>query len=193
MIKDRLNIKAFYKGKEIKIIQLENLNFFFDGLSTLVDNWKVEPFTKLWGDNALNKKITYSSLNLMIYLIYKLHFGKGWEINIKRFKNEILFKTKTPKVFLMESDYLTLSSSEFDLAVSYLNEINFINMNSYNSYFNINNKIVKYCIRLGDYLFYTNYCKKSFEQNTHYFGSSNSIEHREAYRERKEMDERSLN
>jgi hypothetical protein len=52
-----------------------------------------------------------------MYLIYKLHFGKGWEINIKRFKNELLFKTKNPKVLLLESDYLTLTSSKFDSAI----------------------------------------------------------------------------
>ena len=192
MIKDRLNIKAFHNGKEIKIIQLENLNFFFDGLYTLANKWKVKPFTELWGKNS-SKRINYYALNVMMYLIYKIHFGKGWEINIKRFKNELLFKTKTPKVFLMESDYLTLSSSEFDSAISYLNQIGFIKINSHKSYFNIDNTIVKYCIRLGDYLFHTKYCEKSFERNTHYFGSSNSIEHREAYRERKEIDERSLN
>jgi hypothetical protein len=28
MIKDRLKIKAFYKGKEVKIIKLQHLNFF---------------------------------------------------------------------------------------------------------------------------------------------------------------------
>ena len=29
MIKNELTIKAFYKGKEVKIIQLQHLNFFF--------------------------------------------------------------------------------------------------------------------------------------------------------------------
>jgi hypothetical protein len=32
MIKDGLTIRAFHKDKEIKIIELENLYFFFDGL-----------------------------------------------------------------------------------------------------------------------------------------------------------------
>ena len=193
MIKDRLTRQAFYKGKEIKIIELENLSFFFKGLSVLSEEWKIEPFTKLWGENAIDKKITHSSLNMMIYLIYKIHFGKGGDINIKRFKNELLFKNKNPKVFLMESDYLTLSNSEFNSAISYLNQINFININSHNSYFNINNTIIKYCIRLGDYLFETDYCKKSFERNTHYFGDSNSFEHHRAFEERKELNSRSLN
>ena len=50
MIKNELTIKAFYKGKEVKIIQLQHLNFFFSGLSTLSSKWKVEPFKKLWKD-----------------------------------------------------------------------------------------------------------------------------------------------
>ena len=191
MIKNGLDIRAFHRGKEIKIIELENLYFFFDGLSTLANKWKVEPFTKLWGKKSLNRT-DHSALNVIMYLIYKLHFGKGWEINIKRFKNELLFKTKNPKVLLLESDYLTLTSSKFDSAISYLKNIGFIKTNSRNSYFDIDNTIVKYCIRLGDYLFHTDYCERSFKENSHYFGGSNSIEHQSAYKERKQMSEGSL-
>ena len=192
MIKDGLTIRAFHKDKEIKIIELENLHFFFDGLHTLANEWKVEPFTKLWGKKSLNRT-DHFALNVIMYLIYKLHFGKGWEINIKRFKNELLFKTKNPKVLLLESDYLTLTSSKFDSAISYLKNIGFIKTNSRNSYFDIDNTIVKYCIRLGDYLFHTDYCERSFKENSHYFGGSNSIEHQRAYKERKQMSEGSLN
>jgi len=191
MIKDGLTIRAFYKDKEIKIIELQNLSFFFDGLHTLANEWKVEPFTRLWGKKSLNRT-DHSALNVIMYLIYKLHFGKGWEINIKRFKNELLFKTKNPKVFLLESDYLTLTSSKFDSAISYLNNIGFIKTNSRNRYFDIDNTIVKYCIRLGDYLFHTDYCERSFKENSHYFGGSSSIEHQRAYKERKQMSEGSL-
>jgi hypothetical protein len=191
MIKNGLDIRAFHRGKEIKIIELENLYFFFDGLHTLANEWKVEPFTKLWGKKSLNRT-DHSALNVIMYLIYKLHFGKGWEINIKRFKNELLFKTKNPKVLLLESDYLTLTSSKFDSAISYLKNIGFIKTNSRNSYFDIDNTIVKYCIRLGDYLFHTDYCERSFKENSHYFGGSNSIEHQRAYKERKQMSEGSL-
>ena len=187
MIKDGLTIRAFYKDKEIKIIELENLHFFFDGLHTLANEWKVEPFTKLWGKKSLNRT-DHSALNVIMYLIYKLHFGKGWEINIKRFKNELLFKTKNPKVLLLESDYLTLTSSKFDSAISYLNNIGFIKTNSRNRYFDIDNTIVKYCIRLGDYLFNSYYCQRSFEENSHYFGGHSSVEHYKAYEERKEIN-----
>lgn len=191
MIKNGLDIRAFHRGKEIKIIELENLHFFFEGLDTLANKWKVEPFTKLWGKKSLNRT-NHSALNVILYLIYKIHFGKGWEINIKRFKNEVLFKTKNPKVLLLESDYLTLTSSEFDSAISYLKNIGFIKTNSRNRYFDINNTIVKYCIRLGDYLFHTDYCERSFRENSHYFGGSSSIQHQRAYKERKQMSEGSL-
>jgi hypothetical protein len=45
------------------------------------------------------------------------------------------FKTKNPKVLLLESDYLTLTSSKFDSAISYLNNIGFIKTNSRNQLF----------------------------------------------------------
>ena len=192
MIKDELEIKAFYKGKEVKIIELHHLSFFHSGLITLARKWKVKPFDVLMED--VSDETTQAALNIMIGLIYKDMCTKsGYEVNLKKFKNEMLLKNKKPKVFLMESDYLTLSNSEFNSAISYLNQINFININSHNSYFNINNTIIKYCIRLGDYLFETDYCKKSFERNTHYFGDSNSFEHHRAFEERKELNSRSLN
>ena len=51
MIKDGLDIKAFYKGKEVRVIPLKNLNHFFNGLSVLSDKWKVKPFTHLWASS----------------------------------------------------------------------------------------------------------------------------------------------
>jgi hypothetical protein len=71
MIKDGLTIRAFHKDKEIKIIELENLYFFFDGLSTLANKWKVEPFTKLWGKKSLNRT-DHSALNVIMYLILQI-------------------------------------------------------------------------------------------------------------------------
>jgi|DEB0MinimDraft_4_1074332.scaffolds.fasta_scaffold10433_3 hypothetical protein len=191
MIKDGLTIKAFHKGKEIKVIELKHLPYFFKGLDTLANRWKVDPFTKLWGVDHMDDTI-HHSLSVMIYLIYKVHFGKGWNVNIKRFKNELLYRTRHPKVFLMESDYLNLNRSQIDSALSYLKQIGFIHTDSYNRTLNINNSILKYCIRLGDYLFNSYYCQKSFERNTHYFGDSNSFEHSKAYEERKEITKRSL-
>jgi len=50
MIKDELEIKAFYKGKEVKIIELHHLSFFHSGLITLARKWKVKPFDVLMED-----------------------------------------------------------------------------------------------------------------------------------------------
>jgi hypothetical protein len=40
MIKDELDIKAFYKGKEVKIIELHHLGFFIVDLQLLQLNGK---------------------------------------------------------------------------------------------------------------------------------------------------------
>jgi hypothetical protein len=192
MIKDKLDIKAFFKGKEIKIVPLKNIPNFFNALSVLSYKWKVEPFTKLWCSDVKNE-INRLSLSVIIYLIYKYKFGKGYDVNIKKLKNEILLKTSNPKVFLMDSDYLTLSSSEFNSAIAYLKKINFIEENSRGGYININNSIIKYCSRMGDYLFNTDYCKESFKENTHYFGDHSSTEHYIASQEREQINEESLN
>ena len=192
MIKNGLDIRAFYRGKEIKIVPLQHLSYFFRALSVLSDKWKIEPFTKLWGGVELTTTVK-SALNLMPYLIYKHKFSKYYEFNVRRFRNEITFKTKNPKVFLMEYEYLTLTNSEFSSAIAYLKSIGFIKSPSIKNVIRIDEKIFKYCMRLGDYLFDTEYCKKSFENNTHYFGDSNSSEHSEAYEERKELDKQELN
>ena len=83
--------------------------------------------------------------------------------------------------------------TEFDSAMAYLKEINFIEENSRGGYININNSIIKHCVRMGDYLFNTDYCKQSFEENTHYFGDSNSFEHSQAFKQRKKFNNKGLN
>ena len=91
MIKDRLKIKAFYKGKEVKIIKLQHLNFFFSGLNTLSSKWKVEPFKKLWED--CKDDLKYDAMTIFIGLLYKDMCTKtGWEVNYKRFKKRNAFK-----------------------------------------------------------------------------------------------------
>ena len=47
--------------------------------------------------------------------------------------------------------------------------------------------------KLGNYLFNTDYAQKSIERNTHYFGDHTSHEHLEAFREREQMNNRTLN
>ena len=125
MIKDELDIKAFYKGKEVKIIELHHLGFFYSGLTTLATKWKVKPFDVLMKD--VSDETTQAALNIMIGLIYKDMCTKsGYEVNLKKFKNEMLLKNKKPKVFLMESDYLKIPDNDFDNGMGFLKKIGLI-------------------------------------------------------------------
>lgn len=190
MIKDGLTIKAFYKNKEVKIIELHHINYFFDGLFTLKDEWKIEPFVKLWQEPS---EIRYMAMTLLIGLLHKDMCNKTWEVNEKRFKNEMLLRNKKPKVFLLESDYLTVPKNQFDNALRLLKFVGLVRNGSHHSYIRLNDVHVGYCRKLGNYLFNTEYCKRSFENNRHYFGSHSSYEHRKAYLERSEIDTKVLN
>ena len=192
MIKDEITIKAFYKGKEVKIIELQHLSFFHSGLYTLGNKWKVKPFDVLMED--ISNETTLAALHIMIGLIHKDMCTKnGYEVNLKRFKNEMLLKNKNPKVFLMESDYLKIPDNNFDNGVMFLKKIGFIKTGYHNSYIQINNSIIDYCRKLGNYLFNTWYCQESFKRNTHYFGDHSSVDHCKASRERKQINNKSLN
>jgi|TARA_R100001480_G_scaffold94825_1_gene100107 hypothetical protein len=192
MIKDGITIKAFYKGKEVKIIQLQHLHFFFRGLSTLSSEWKVEPFKKLWED--CEDDLKYHAMTIFIGLLYKdMCTKRGWEVNYKRFKNEMLLKNKYPKVFLLESDYLTIPDNEFDNAFRLLKKCGFIEQGSHPSYIRLNNSPMGYSRKLGNYLFNTEYAQKSIERNTHYFGDHTSYDHYEAFQERKQVSNKTLN
>lgn len=192
MIKNGLTIKAFYKGQEVKIIQLQNLNFFFSGLATLSSKWKVEPFKKLWED--CEDDLKYDAMTIFIGLLYKdMCTKRGWEVNYKRFKNEMLLKNKYPKVFMLESDYLTIPKNKFDNAFRLLKKCGFIEQGSHPSYIRLNNSPMGYNRKLGNYLFNTEYAQKSIERNTHYFGDHTSSDHYEAFQERKQINNRTLN
>ncbi len=192
MIKNRLMIKAFYKGKEVKIIQLQHLNFFFSGLATLSSEWKVEPFKKLWRDCEDNLK--YHAMTIFIGLLYKdMCTKRGWEVNYKRFKNEMLLKNKNPKVFLLESDYLTIPDNEFDNAFRLLKSVGLVKQGSHHSYVQLIHTGCNYNRKLGNYLFNTEYAQRSIKENTHYFGDHTSHDHYEAFEQRKEISVRSLN
>jgi hypothetical protein len=192
MIKNGLTIKAFYKGKEVKIIQLQHLHFFFKGLSTLSSEWKVEPFKKLWED--CEDDLKYHAMTIFIGLLYKdMCTKRGWEVNYKRFKNEMLLKNKYPKVFLLESDYLTIPDNEFDNAFRLLKKCGFIEQGSHPSYIRLNNSPMGYSRKLGNYLFNTEYAQRSIERNTHYFGDHTSYDHYEAFQERKQINGKTLN
>jgi len=192
MIRDGIKIKAFYKGKEVKIIQLQHLNFFFKGLFTLSSEWKVEPFKKLWED--CEDDLKYHAMTIFIGLLHKdMCTKRGWEVNYKRFKNEMLLKNKYPKVFLLESDYLTIPDNEFDNAFKLLKKCGFIEQGSHPSYIRLKNNPMGYSRKLGNYLFNTEYAQKSIERNTHYFGDHTSPAHYEAFQERKRVSNKTLN
>ena len=192
MIKDEITIKAFYKGKEVKIIELQHLSFFHSGLYTLGNEWRVKPFDVLMED--VSNENTLAALNIMIGLIHKDMCTKnGYEVNLKRFKNEMLLKNKNPKVFLMESDYLKIPDNDFDNGIMFLKKIGFIKTEYHHSYIQINNSIIDYCRKLGNYLFNTDYAQKSIERNTHYFGDHSSVDHYKASKERKQINNKNLN
>lgn len=192
MIKDGLKIKTFYKGKEVKIIQLHHLNFFFSGLYTLSSKWKIEPFKKLWND--CEDDLKYHAMTIFIGLLYKdMCTKRGWEVNYKRFKNEMLLKNKNPKVFLLESDYLTIPDNKFDNAFRLLKSVGLVKKGSHHSYIQLVHEGCNYNRKLGNYLFNTEYAQRSIRENTHYFGDHTSNEHYEAFEQRKEITFRSLN
>lgn len=192
MIKDGLDIKAFYKGKEVKVIPLKNLNFFFSGLDTLSNKWKIEPFKKLWSD--CKDDLKYHAMTIFIGLLYKdMCTKRGWEVNYKRFKNEMLLKNKNPKVFMLESDYLTIPDNQFDNAFRLLKSVGLVKRGSHHSYVQLIHTGCNYNRKLGNYLFNTWYARESIKRNTHYFGDHSSHDHYMAFQERKEIDNKSLN
>ena len=203
MIQNKLTIKAFYQGKEIKIIPLKNIGHFFDGLHVLSSKWQVKPFLKLWNDE--NGDVTNNAaLIILIGLLYKnMCTKKGFEVNAKRFKNEMLLKNKNPKVFLLEADYLNFNdladsfSGEpdekavmiaadhlYENAFKKLKKFDLIEKSSHHGYIRLTDQYSDYCQKLGNYLFDTEYARNCIKRNTHYFGSSSSYDHSIALEER---------
>jgi len=204
MIQNKLTIKAFYQGKEVKIIPLKNIGYFFDGLDTLSRKWQIKPFLKLWNDEN-GDQTNQAALIILIGLLYKnMCTKKGFEVNAKRFKNEMLLKNKNPKVFLLEADYFNFNdladsfSGEadegdvviaadhlFDSALKKLKKFDLIERGSRHGYIRLADQYSDYCEKLGNYLFDTEYARNSIKRNTHYFGSSNGYDHSIALKERK--------
>ena len=163
MIKDGLKIKTFYKGKEVKIIQLHHLNFFFSGLYTLSSKWKIEPFKKLWND--CEDDLKYHAMTIFIGLLYKdMCTNRGWEVNYKRFKNEMLLKNKNPKVFLLESDYLTIPDNKFDNAFRLLKSVGLVKQGSHHSYIQLVHKGCNNNRKLGIIFLILNTLKDQLEK-----------------------------
>ena len=181
MIQNKLTIKAFYQGKEIKIIPLKNISYFFDGLDTLGRKWKVKPFTYLLD---FTKEINNASLSILIGLLYRRTVRNVFKFNKKRFKNEMLLKNKKPTVFLLEADYLTIPETIYDEALEKLKKIGLIETDQFYDYMVLSDEHSDYCGKLANYLFNTEYARNSIKRNTHYFGSYSDYDHSIAFKER---------
>ena len=181
MIQNKLTIKAFYQGKEIKIIPLKNIGYFFDGLDTLGRKWKVKPFTYLLD---FTKEINNASLSILIGLLYRRTVRNVFRFNKKRFKNEMLLKNKKPTVFLLEADYLTIPETIYDEALEKLKKIGLIETDQFYDYMVLSDEHSDYCGKLANYLFNTEYARNSIKRNTHYFGSYSDYVHSIAFKER---------
>lgn len=181
MIQNKLTIKAFYQGKEIKIIPLKNISYFFDGLDTLGRKWKVKPFTYLLD---FTKEINNASLSILIGLLYRRTVRNVFRFNKKRFKNEMLLKNKKPTVFLLEADYLTIPETIYDEALEKLKKIGLIETDPFYDYMVLSDEHSDYCGKLANYLFNTEYARNSIKRNTHYFGSYSDYDHSIAFKER---------
>ena len=181
MIQNKLTIKAFYQGKEIKIIPLKNIGYFFDGLDTLGRKWKVKPFTYLLD---FTKEINNASLSILIGLLYRRTVRNVFRFNKKRFKNEMLLKNKKPTVFLLEADYLTIPETIYDEALEKLKKIGLIETDPFYDYMVLSDEHSDYCGKLANYLFNTEYARNSIKRNTHYFGSYSDYDHSIAFKER---------
>jgi len=181
MIQNKLTIKAFYQGKEIKIIPLKNISYFFDGLDTLGRKWKVKPFTYLLD---FTKEINNASLSILIGLLYRRTVRNVFRFNKKRFKNEMLLKNKKPTVFLLEADYLTIPETIYEEALEKLKKIGLIETDQFYDYMVLSDEHSDYCGKLANYLFNTEYARNSIKRNTHYFGSYSDYDHSIAFKER---------
>ena len=180
-----LKVKVFANGIRVKELELKNLRYFFRGMDVLSNKWKINSFTKI--QKIKDPDLIQAAYVILIGLIYKyMCTKKGWEVNKKRFKNEILLKNKSSFIFVMDGEFQDIKEKYFDEAMEHLKKCNLIKTGSHDSYIQINNTHLDYCCKLGNYLFDTEYARQSIEDNTHYFGDHSSIEHEEAYKERKE-------
>jgi hypothetical protein len=186
-----LKIKAYSNGREIKkIIELHHLPFYFDGMGVLSREWKITPFRRM-GELAKEDGDLFHTINIvLIGLIYKsMCTNKGWEVQLKRFKNQMLLKSKASFIFTMHGEFQEIEEHYFDKAIKWLKLSRLVGQGSHGAYIKIAS-YSDYCHKLGNYLFDTPYARTSFERNTHYFGTHNSLEHERAYDELKILDRR---
>ena len=179
-----LEVKVYSNGIRVKVIELKNIRYFFRGMSVLADKWKIKPFTKI--QEIKNPDLIQAAYGILTGLTYKYMCVKGgWEVNEKRFKNQMLLKNKSAFIFDMQGELQEIEEKHFNEAMKLLKEYDLIKIGSHGSYIKINNIHLDYCCKLGNYLFDTEYAKKSIKNNRHYFGDHSSLEHEMAYNEKK--------
>jgi hypothetical protein len=179
-----LEVKVYSNGIRVKVIELKNIRYFFRGMSVLADKWKIKPFIKI--RQIKDPDLTQAAYDILIGLIYKYMCAKrGWEVNEKRFKNQMLLKNKSAFIFDMQGEFQEVEEKHFNEAMRLLKEYDLIKTGSHSSYIKLNNTHLDYCCKLGNYLFDTKYAQESIKDNTHYFGDHSSLEHELAYNEKK--------
>jgi len=185
-----LKIKAYSDGREVKIVELHHLPFYFDGMGVLSREWKITPFTMMEEIAKEDGDLHHAITLVLIGLLYKsMCTKKGWEVQLERFKNQMLLKSKASFIFTMHGEFQEIEEFYFDKALAFLKKIGLVGTGSHGAYIKIASHS-DYCHKLGNYLFDTPYVRESFKRNTHYFGGHNSLEHEKAYRELKMLDRR---
>jgi len=188
MNKEKLKIetKAHYGKNNVRIVDLQNSRYFFEGLYVLAHKWKYKTFKDLL--DLKDKDFQWNVFTIFIgILYYNMCVPKGYRINSKRFKNNLLLKHKYSTLFRFDGEIQEISEHHFDDAVKWLKEKGLIqNSSAHYTYIELGQKFWDYSQKLGNYLFNTQYAQRSIKKNTHYFGSLHSESKEEiAYIERK--------
>ena len=188
MNKEKLKIKtkAHYGKNNIKIVDLQNSRYFFEGLYVLAHKWKYKTFQDLL--DLKDKDLQWNVFTIFIgILYYNMCVPNGYSINSKRFKNNLLLKHKYSTLFRFDGEIQEISERHFDDALKWLKEKGLIQKSSaHYTYIELGQRFWDYSRKLGNYLFNTEYAQKSIKENTHYFGSLHSKSKEEAaYIERK--------
>ena len=188
MNKEKLKIetKAHYGKNNVRVVDLQNSRYFFEGLYVLAHKWKYKTFKDLL--DLKDEDLQWNVFTIFIgILYYNMCVPKGYRINSKRFKNNLLLKHKYSTLFRFDGEIQEISEHHFDDAVKWLKEKGLIqNSPAHCTYIELGQKFWDYSRKLGNYLFNTEYAQRSIKKNTHYFGSLHSESKEEiAYIERK--------
>ena len=170
----------------MKIVKLYNSGDFFRGFFQLGLDWKIQGFKEIVEDKTGIKEECFNIFPAILYFyMIKTH---GCKINLKIFKESILnLKEKSSIKFKFITDNfeggedLEISEELFDKTMNFLFKVKMIE--KYNvpfiepnpKYFILTNSVSDYCRKLGNYLFNTEYARRSYKSNIHYFNKINKV------------------